>query len=101
MSKLTFDHELALHTAGRLDTLADQLEGRLRTTSTSLHPAAGAHDAVSLHTARTLGQVGASFHESYLTGPHELRKIAANLRSHAKSFTAADDQGVDTFRSLT
>lgn len=101
MNKLAFDHELARQAAGRLDTLADQLEARLRDAQPSLTPAAAALDPVSLHTARTFEQVGGSFEQSYLTGTHELRKIAANLRAHSNSFGRSDDEAVDAFHSLT
>lgn len=101
MNKLAFDHELARQAAGRLDALADQLEQRLHDTNAALSPAAAALDPVSLHTARTLDQVAVSFQQSYLTGPHELRKIAANLRTHSTSFDGADNEAADTFRALS
>ncbi|MBU3065404.1 PE family protein [Nocardia sp. NEAU-G5] len=100
MSKLAFDHELARQAAGRLDTLADRLEGSLRDAQISLRPAAAANDRVSLHTGQTFDQVGDSFQQSYRTGVHELRKIAANLRSHSDSFGDTDDQSVEAFRGL-
>ncbi|WP_216897437.1 PE domain-containing protein [Nocardia alni] len=100
MNKLAFDHELARQAAGRLDALADQLEDRLRDAQPSLGPAHAALDPVSLHTARTFDQVGGSFQESYRTGTHELRKIAANLRAHSDSFGDTDDQAVDAFHAL-
>jgi uncharacterized protein YukE len=100
VNKLTFDHELARQAAGRLDTLADRLEGTLRDAQISLHPAAAALDPVSRHTGQTFDQVGGSFQQSYRTGVHELRKIAANLRSHSDAFGDTDDQSVDAFRSL-
>ncbi|MQY22483.1 PE domain-containing protein [Nocardia macrotermitis] len=101
MNKLAFDHEMARETASRLDSLADRLDGQLHDAQPALGPAAAALDPVSVATARTLHEVGASFRESYRTGPHELRKIAANLRAHADSFGNADGETVDAFRALT
>jgi uncharacterized protein YukE len=100
VNKTAFDHELARQAAGRLDTLADQLEGSLRDTQISLSPAAAALDRVSVHTGQTFDRVGDSFQQSYRTGVLELRKIAANLRSHSDSFGDTDDQAVDAFHAL-
>lgn len=100
MSHIAFDHVLARTAAGRLDQLADGLEGRLHQHSTALHPAAAAIDPVSRQTARTLGEVGGSFRQSYLGGVGELRKIAANLRSHADLVEGSDGDAVDMFKPL-
>ncbi|WP_067667025.1 PE domain-containing protein [Nocardia miyunensis] len=100
MNKLAFDHELARQAAGRLDSLADQLEGRLRDSHPSLSPATAALDPVSRHVAGTFDRVGDSFQQSYLTGANELRKIAANLRTHSNSFGDTDNEAVDAFRAL-
>ncbi|MBU3065197.1 PE domain-containing protein [Nocardia sp. NEAU-G5] len=98
MSKFAFDHDLARHAAGRLDTLADLLEGDLHHSQAALGPAAPAHDPVSLQVALTLDQVGDSFRQAYRSGVHELRKIAANMRAHSDSFADSEDQSADAFR---
>ncbi|MCX4093080.1 PE domain-containing protein [Nocardia sp. alder85J] len=100
MSKIAFDHELARQAAGRLDSLADQLESGMTGAGGSLNPAAAALDAVSATTGDTLDSVGSSFRDSYLTGVTELRKIAANMRAHSDSFGDTDTDAVDSFRGL-
>ncbi|BDT90646.1 hypothetical protein IFM12275_06220 [Nocardia sputorum] len=100
MSRIAIDNELAVLAAGRLESLADGLESGLRQRGAALRPTAAAADAVSRHTSQTLGQVGCSFEESYLGGVGELRKIAANLRSHADLVVNSDDDAVQSFRSL-
>lgn len=100
MSQIAFDGELARLAAGRLDTLADGLEGTLHRRGAALGPAPAALDPVSRRTAQTLGTVGESFQESYRSGVGELRKIAANLRTHADLAAVADDDVVDSFKPL-
>ncbi|MFE9789614.1 PE domain-containing protein [Nocardia salmonicida] len=100
MSNIAIDHELARLAAGRLDMLADGIEDTLRQRATSLRPISAAADPVSRHTAQTLRQVSGSFEESYLSGAGELRKIAANLRSHADLVTDSDDDAVQSFQRL-
>ncbi|MFI5779334.1 PE family protein [Nocardia sp. NPDC051570] len=100
MSRIAFDHELARLAAGRLDALADGLEGGLRDRSPALHPVAAALDPVSVRTAQTLDEVGTSFRQSYLSGVGELRKIAANLRSHADLHEGSDNDSVQMFQPL-
>ena len=101
MSDIAFDHGLARMAAGRLDILADSLEGRMNDSVPMLHPAASALDPVSTRSAQTLGDVGGSFRQSYLSGVHELRKIAANLRTHADLHENAEGDSADFFRPLT
>ncbi|QBS43430.1 PE domain-containing protein [Nocardia sp. CS682] len=100
MGQIAFDGELARLAAGRLDTLADGLEGTLHRRGDALSPAAAGLDPVSRQTAQTIGAVGGSFQESYLSGVGELRKIAANLRSHADLAAVADGDVVDSFKPL-
>ncbi|MET7768240.1 PE domain-containing protein [Nocardia sp. NPDC005366] len=100
MSRIAFDHELARLAAGRLDTLADSLEGDLGGATAALRPRAAAQDPVSVQSAQTLGAVGDSFLDAYLGGVGELRKVAANLRSHADLHENADGDAVELFRPL-
>ncbi|MBU3068082.1 PE domain-containing protein [Nocardia sp. NEAU-G5] len=100
MSRIAFDHGLARIAAGRLDNLADVLEGRMTDSAHTLHPAAGGLDPVSTRTAQTLGVVGVSFRDSYLSGVHELRKIAANLRTHADTHENTDGDAAGLFGPL-
>ncbi|MGF6882766.1 hypothetical protein ABIA39_001708 [Nocardia sp. GAS34] len=100
MSRIAFDHGLARIAAGRLDTLADVLESRMTDSAPTLHPAAAALDPVSLRTAQTLGGAGESFRESYLSGVHELRKIAANLRTHADTHENTEGDAAGLFSPL-
>lgn len=80
MSRIAIDNDLAVLAAGRLDSLADELESGLRQRGAALRPAAAAADAVSRHTSLTLGQVGCSFEESYLGG---CRRAAQDRREPA------------------
>ncbi|MRH89371.1 PE domain-containing protein [Nocardia sp. SYP-A9097] len=100
MSRIAFDHELARQAAGRLDALADGLESGLRDSSAALSPAAAALDPVSRRTSQSIEEVGVSFRQSYLGGAVELRKIAANLRSHADLHEGADGDAVAAFQPL-
>ncbi|WP_330179060.1 PE domain-containing protein [Nocardia sp. NBC_01503] len=100
MSRIAFDHELARQAAGRLDLLADGLEGGLRNSSASLSPVAAAQDPVSRRTSLSIDEVGVSFRQSYLGGVGELRKIAANLRAHADLHEGAGNDVVDAFKPL-
>ncbi|MEU2036289.1 PE domain-containing protein [Nocardia amamiensis] len=100
MSSIAIDHELARMAAGRLDMLADGLESGLLQRGDALRPVPGAADPVSRHTAQVLRQVSGSFEQSYLGGIGELRKIAANLRSHADLVGDSDDEAVQSFQRL-
>ncbi|MFI9504702.1 PE domain-containing protein [Nocardia sp. NPDC052566] len=100
MSQIAFDGELARLAAGRLDTLADGLEGAMHRRGDALSPVAAALDPVSRQTAQTIGAVGGSFQDSYRSGVGELRKIAANLRAHADLTAVADGDVVDSFKPL-
>ncbi|TCJ97754.1 PE family protein [Nocardia alba] len=100
MSRIEIDHELARTAAGRLDQLADGLEGSLRLRTASLSPVAAALDPVSRTTAQTIGTVGDSFQQSYAGGIEQLRQVAANLRAHAVLVESTEDDGSDLFRSL-
>jgi hypothetical protein len=100
MSHVAFDHGLARLAAGRLDTLADSLEGQMNDSVPALHPAAPALDPVSNRTSQTLGNVSVMFRQSYLSGVHELRKIAANLRTHADLHESTEGDSADFFRPL-
>ncbi|MFD8247869.1 PE domain-containing protein [Nocardia sp. NPDC059691] len=100
MSSIAIDHQLARMAAGRLDMLADDLEGGLLQHSDALRPVPAAADPVSRHTAQVLRQVSASFEQSCLGGVGELRKIAANLRSHADLVGDSDDDAVQSFQRL-
>ncbi|MGC4994613.1 PE domain-containing protein [Nocardia salmonicida] len=100
MSSIAIDHELARMAAVRLDMLADGLESGLTHRATALRPVSAAADPVSRHTAQTLQHVSGSFEESYSGGIGELRKIAANLRSHADLVGNSDDDAVQSFQRL-
>ncbi|MEU6833569.1 PE domain-containing protein [Nocardia beijingensis] len=100
MSSIAIDQQLARMAAGRLDMLADDLEGGLLQRSDALRPVPAAADPVSRHTAQVLRQVSASFEQSCLGGVGELRKIAANLRSHADLVGNSDDDAMESFQRL-
>lgn len=97
MSHVAIDQELARLAAGRLDSLADGLEGGMQDSYAALRPAAAGLDPVSIRTSQTFSEVGGSFRESYLSGVRELRKIAANLRSHADLAEGAESNNAQLF----
>ncbi|MFR9773827.1 hypothetical protein [Nocardia sp. SC052] len=80
MSSIAIDHQLARMAAGRLDMLADDLEGGLLQRSDALRPVPAAADPVSRHTAQVLRQVSASFEQSCLGGR---RRTAQDRREPA------------------
>jgi hypothetical protein len=95
-----FDSVAADRVAARLDALADRLDHTLSGTHGALSPAPAGADAVSAHAGRTFGDVGEGFRQSYADGVHELRKLAAYMRSHAESFRSVDALNVTLFDGL-
>ena len=84
--------------AGDLDRLADRLESSLRLHTPNLGVPAAGRDEVSVSTAGTFDQVAERFGTDSATAVHELRKIAAVLRSQATGFTRADDDAASGLR---
>lgn len=95
-----FDAVSADRVAARLDALADRLDGALSGRRAALSPAPAALDEVSAHVAKTFDTVGAVFEASYANGVLELRKLAAHMRSHSRSFRTVDAQSATYFDGL-
>jgi len=86
--------------AERLDALADRLDGNLRQSSRSMTVVPAAVDEVSQRAARTFNDVSADYQRGYAAGVHELRKLAANLRSHAQTVGYSEADNAAGFRKL-
>ncbi|MET8872184.1 PE family protein [Nocardia sp. NPDC004604] len=95
-----FDSVAADRVAARLDALADRLDRTLSGTHCALSPAPAGVDAVSATAAESFGDVGEGFQQSYAGGVYELRKLAAQMRSHAQSFRSVDALNVALFDGL-
>lgn len=100
MCSVQFDHDMAQQAAERLDSLADLLERNLRDNGHALTLVPAGIDAVSQHAVQTFNHVAVSYQHSYGQGVHELRKLAANLRSHAREFGKAEHAGSQPFLAL-
>ncbi|MBB5912848.1 hypothetical protein BJY24_001715 [Nocardia transvalensis] len=92
-----FDSTAALAAAQRLDGLADRLEAGMRADEGALTVPPAGVDEVSVRAAGTMSQVAASYSESSASGIHELRKLAATLRSQTGQFARSEDESVAEF----
>jgi uncharacterized protein YukE len=95
-----FDPVAARAAAHRLDAMADRLDRNLRDSSHALSLVPAGIDEVSRRATQTFDDVSASYRSAYADGVHELRKLAANLRSHARTFSRVDAEGASRFRTL-
>jgi hypothetical protein len=100
MGSVQFDQAMARQAAQRLDSLADLLDRNFHDHSHALALMPAGVDAVSERAVQTFNHVAASYHHSYTQGARELRKLAANLRSHAQQFDKADHAGTEPFVAL-
>lgn len=100
MCSVQFDQAMAQRAAERLDSLADLLDRNLRESSDALTLVPAGIDEVSQHAVQTFNHVAVSYQHSYRQGVHELRKLAANLRSHAREFGKAEHAGAQPFLAL-
>ncbi len=96
-SQVEFDAMAVGSVAQRLDALADRLDTAMRQASGPLTIVPAAIDEVSQRAARSLNDVSHDYQGSYAAGVHELRKLAANLRSHTGNVTVAEDTSAAGF----
>lgn len=92
---MKYDPELARATAGAFDGLADRLETAVRNDGPLLRIDAAGADEVSVTSALTLTQVADSYRESAELAVHELRKLAALVRSQADGITEMEQGNSD------
>jgi hypothetical protein len=92
-----FDAAATRDAAIRLDGLADRLENELRAGEVSLKIAPAGIDEVSLRAAQTMSDVAGSYTDSAAAGVHELRKLAATLRTQAHQFDRSEGDSVESF----
>jgi uncharacterized protein YukE len=100
MGAVEFDEALARQAAERLDGLADTLDRNYRNNGQALTPASAGIDDVSRHAAQTFDGVAESYASAYGNGVHELRKLAANLRSHVRTFASAEADSAGALSAL-
>ncbi|RJO72100.1 PE family protein [Nocardia panacis] len=98
---VSFDPAAARDAAFRLDELADRLDTQLKDGAPSLAVAAAGTDEVSLHAARTMSEVAASYGDSAGAGVLELRKLAAAFRAQADGLGKVDAASADTIGSAS
>lgn len=95
--KLAVDpHELKA-AAHRLDELAARLHGALATAERQTKVPTAGQDEVSARAAHTFNAVGTTIDTDTDAAVLELRKIAAVLRSQAKSYDATEDANAQSF----
>ncbi|MEV0252250.1 PE family protein [Nocardia sp. NPDC050712] len=92
-----FDPTAAQNAAQRLDVLANRLEESLQGAQQPLAVAPAGIDEVSLRAAQTMTDVGTSYLTGGDTGVHELRKLAAQMRSQVVQFGQAEDESASEF----
>ncbi|MEV0293226.1 PE family protein [Nocardia sp. NPDC050710] len=92
-----FDPKAARDAALRLDGLADRLEQGVRDGENPLQVAPAGTDEVSLRAAQTMTDVATSYLAGADSGIHELRKLAAQLRSQVDQFGRAESESVTDF----
>ncbi len=97
---MEFDPVAVTMAAERLDALADRMDGNLRRSSRSLTVVPAAIDEVSQRAAGTFNDVSADYRQGYAGGVRELRKLAANLRSHARTVSYSEDDNAAGFRRI-
>lgn len=85
--------------ATRLDQLAARLDAVLDARGAELPVAASGTDEVSVRAAGTFNAVAQGFTTESGSAAHELRKIAAVLRSQAQGYDRAEDDNIQTFLS--
>jgi hypothetical protein len=94
---IEFIPDAADHIADQLDAMADRLEQNMREARRSLALVPAAIDEVSRRAARTLNSVSASYQVSYADGVREVRKIAAQVRTHAHRMRRIDGENATLF----
>jgi uncharacterized protein YukE len=95
-----FDPVAARAAAHRLDAMADRLDRNLRDSSHALSLVPAGIDEVSRRATQTFDDVSASYRSAYADGVHELRKLAANLRSHVRTFASAEADSAGALSAL-
>ncbi|MBF6319879.1 PE family protein [Nocardia cyriacigeorgica] len=92
-----FDAAGAGAAARELDSLADRLEQALTSREAALKVEPAGADEVSRAAAQTMSEVATSFADSTAAGVHELRKLAAVLRSQITEFGRSESDSAAGF----
>lgn len=92
-----FDPAAAGDVAQRLDMLAGRLERNLAESAQALSTVPAGIDDVSRRATHTFNSVNTQYQHAYRNGVHELRKLAANMRSHSHTFQNVDADSAATF----
>ncbi|WP_328409271.1 PE domain-containing protein [Nocardia sp. NBC_00403] len=94
---MEFDPIQSRKSAADLDRLANRLEADLHSNLPALNVDSAGLDEVSVRAAETLGSVANSYDESATQGIHEIRKLAAALRSQSDLLVRMDDDNASEF----
>ncbi|GAB11910.1 hypothetical protein GOARA_091_00280 [Gordonia araii NBRC 100433] len=95
--KLAVDPQELQAAAHRLDQLAARLHGALETAEHQTKVASAGQDEVSVRAAQTFNTVATSVDTDTGAAVLELRKIAAVLRSQAKTYGNTEDANTQAF----
>lgn len=96
-----FDPAAAARASSGLDVLADRLTTELQAVEQALRIPPAAIDEVSDRAARTSNDVAASYLASAQAGVHEVRKLAAALRSQSTEFGRLEAETVASLETGT
>ena len=94
---MEFDPTQARKSGTDLDALATRLENDLQANLPALTVEHAGMDEVSVRAAETLQGVASSYHEAATQGIHEIRKLAAALRSQTEQLVRMDDDNAVGF----
>ncbi|MET8650205.1 MULTISPECIES: PE family protein [Nocardia] len=94
---MEFDPIRAGQSATDLDALAARLETELRQSLPALLVQPAGLDEVSGRAAATLRDAASSYDEAAVQGIHEIRKLAAALRSQSDLLVRMDDENASGF----
>ncbi|WP_327112652.1 PE domain-containing protein [Nocardia sp. NBC_01730] len=94
---MEFDPIQARKSGTDLDALATRLENDLRAKQPALAVEHAGTDEVSVRAAETLRGVASSYDDAATQGIHEIRKLAAALRSHTDELLRMDDDNAVGF----
>ncbi|MEU1980937.1 PE family protein [Nocardia sp. NPDC019395] len=92
-----FDPIQAHRSSTDLDALAGRLEDVLKVNSPALAVAPVALDEVSIRAADTLTGIASSYDDAAARGVHEIRKLAAALRSQSDQVLRMDGDNASGF----
>ncbi|WP_328395530.1 PE family protein [Nocardia sp. NBC_00416] len=98
---MEFDPPQVRRAGTELDALAGRLEDALRANLPALAVEPAGVDEVSVRAADTLRAVASSYDDATTRGVHEIRKLAAALRSQSDQLVRMDEDNVAGSRATT